>query len=98
MIVQAVFPPQYSSSIDSFKNKLVKMKRPSKPPFYFNSGCRLGQIHHARLRVQNSDLNDHLVKRHISEYPQCACGAPKEEPEHYLLFCEERKILTRTTG
>ena len=91
-----------STSIDSFKNKLVKMKRPSKPPFYFNSGCRLGQIHHARLRMQNSDLNDHLVKQHISEYPQCAYGVPKEDPEQYLLFCpkysEERKILTRTIG
>ena len=91
-----------SSSIDSFKNKLVKMKCLPKPPFYFNSGSRQGQIHHARLRMQNSDLNDYLVKRHISEYPQCACGAPKEDPEHYLLFCpkysEERKILTRTIG
>ena len=76
-----------STSIDSFKNKIIKMK----PPFYFNSGCGQGQIHHSRLR---------MVKRHISEYPQCDCGAPKEDPEHYLLFCpkysEERKILTRT--
>ena len=37
--------------------------------------------------MQTSDLNDHLVKRYISNDPSCVCGAQYENPEHYLLFC-----------
>ena len=70
-----------------FKSKLSKLKCPTKPPDYYNTGSRHGLIHHARLCMQTSDLNDHLVKRYISNDPSCVCGAQYEDPEHYLLFC-----------
>ena len=89
-----------SSSINSLKTKLIKMKSPTKPPVYYNTGSRQGQIHHARLRMESSDLNYHLVKRYISENMTCACGAVREDPEHFLLFCpkyaDDRSNLIRT--
>ena len=76
-----------STTMNIFKSKLSKLKCPTKPPDYYNTGPRQGQIHHARLRMQTSDLNDNLVKRYISNDPNCECGAQYENPEHYLLFC-----------
>ena len=76
-----------STTMNIFKSKLSKLNCPTKPPDYYNTGSRQGQIHHARLRMQTSDLNDHLVKRYISNDPSCECGAQYENPEHYLLFC-----------
>ena len=67
--------------------KLIKMKCPTKPPAYNNSGSRQGKIHHARLRMESSNLNYHSVKRYISESLTCACGAVREDPEPFLLFC-----------
>ena len=88
-----------SISVNSLKNKLNTMKRLNKPPAYYNLGSRQGQIYHARLRMQSSDLNYHKVKRHISENMTCACGATREDPKHYLLSCpkyrNERSKLTQ---
>ena len=77
---------RHSASVNSLKNKLNSIKYLNKPPVYYNSGSRQGQICHARLRMQSSDLNYHKVKRHISENMTCACGAIREDPKHYLLF------------
>ena len=88
-----------STSVNSLKNKLNSTKCPKKPPVYYNLGSRQGQIYHARLRMQSSDLNYHKVKRHISENMTCACGAIREDPKHYLLFCpkyqNDRSKLTQ---
>ena len=53
-----------ATSPESFKHKI---KKQTKPPTYYNSGTRKGQILHARLRMECSDLNHHLVIRHIQE-------------------------------
>ena len=39
--------------------------------------------------MQSSDLMYHKVKRHIYENMICACGATREDPRHYLLFCSK---------
>ena len=88
-----------STSVNSLKNKLNSIKCLNKPPVYYNSGSMQGQIYHARLQMQSSDLNYHKVKRHISENMTCACGAIREDPKHYLLFCpkyrNDRSKFTR---
>ena len=46
------------------------------PPIYFNliQTSRLGQILHARLRLECSSLNHHLYRKNLVESPLCACS------------------------
>jgi hypothetical protein len=41
-------------------------------PIYYYIGTRLGQILHARLRMQCSSLNHHLFRKNIVLYVSCA--------------------------
>ena len=67
--------------------KLIKLKNSNAPLKYYNTVPRYSQIHHARMLMESSNLNDHLVERFIKEDPSCECGAQTENPTHYLLFC-----------
>jgi hypothetical protein len=55
-------------------------------PIYYYIGTRLGQILHARLRMQCSSLNHHLFRKNIVNSPFCQCGAT-ETTAHFLLHC-----------
>lgn len=72
-----------SPSISAFKNSFHD--RDIKKPIYFYAGKRLGQILHARLRMQCS-LNLHLFVKNIIDSPNCQCGAI-ESTTHYLFHC-----------
>ena len=64
------------------------MMKNAKPPSYYNSGIRNGQVLQAKLRMECSDLNYHLVQRHIQDNSKCdQCGPISEAPAHYLLQC-----------
>ena len=52
-----------SSSVAAFKYRLNM--NISKPPRYFNCSTRMGQILHARLRLDCSSLNAHLYRKNI---------------------------------
>ena len=65
----------------------VKIQNQTKQAKHFYYGSRSGQVLHSRLRLECSNLNSHLVDRHISDNRDCACGHPKEDTEHYLLHC-----------
>ena len=72
------------TSVASFKyrlNKYLKM-----PPKYYNSGTRIGQVLHARLRMQCSSLNADLYRNNIVESPSCQCGS-FESAHHFLTAC-----------
>ena len=82
-----------STSPNSLKWALNKSLNPNKkPPNYFNTGSRKGQILLARLRMETSNLNDHMVKRYLQDNPSCDCGAQAETPSHYLLSCPKFTI------
>ena len=56
-------------------------------------------MHHARLRVGCSKLNGDLYYNlYANVEPDCLCGYPLEDAEHYLvqcpLFATEREELT----
>jgi hypothetical protein len=53
-------------------------------PIYYYIGTRLGQILHARLRMQCSSLSHHLFRKIIVNSPFCQCGAT-ETTDHFLL-------------
>ena len=81
-----------SPSLNIFKNKL-KFNLIT-PPRYYNTGKRLGQILHARLRTACSPLRQHLHSKIIVDSPYCTCGDIKDT--HYFLFvCHQFTDLRR---
>jgi hypothetical protein len=53
-------------------------------PTLFYVGSRLGQIVHARIRMECITLNSDLFRKNIVNSWRCTCGAI-ETPTHYLL-------------
>lgn len=74
-----------ASSIPEFKQSLNK-DVVKKPKLYY-IGLRKGQIFHTRMRMGCSSLNYHLRLNHIKDNSSCNCGAPVENPKHYLFEC-----------
>ena len=73
-----------ATSVASFK--FLLNRNITKPPKYYNTGSRIGQILHARLRMECSSLNAHLHKKKIIPDPSCQCGA-LESSRHYFFDC-----------
>jgi len=77
------------TSLSSFKSHL--RTRFIKHPFHYYVGSRLGQIFHARLRMECSSLNSHLYQKNIVDSPSCVCGSI-ETSEHFLFHCPRYNI------
>ena len=75
------------SSLISFKRELASHYKTPDIPMYYFCGSRLGQILHARLRMQCSSLKQHLYLKNIEPDPYCICGGV-ETTEHFLLHCK----------
>ena len=73
-----------SRSVQIIKSNLQPQNNTK--PIYYYIGTRLGQILHARLRMQCSSLNHHLFRKNIVNSPFCQCGAT-ETTAHFLLHC-----------
>ena len=75
-----------SPSLDSFKSTLKgPMKEVNKLYCY---GKRLPSIYQARMRIGCSKLNAHLCYNlHVIPSPQCQCGCPLEDPNHFFFIC-----------
>ncbi len=78
---QKSFLPSTIKAWNNLKNKSLAM------PVYYNTGKRLIQIIHANMRMESSNLQYHLFLRHLSDDPSCMCGAPVEDPKHFLMVC-----------
>ena len=72
-----------SPSVEFFKHELDN-NITKQPPYYF-SGSRLGQIYHARIRL-NRSLRCHLFQKNIIDNPVCECG-DIENTSHFFLHC-----------
>ena len=81
-----------SPSLLAFKNRINDNL--CKPPPYYNTGKRLGQIHHARLRTSCSSLRQHLFEKNIIDSPECVCGSI-EDTHHFLLVCNHYAVPRR---
>ena len=64
-------PTRNSPSLNIFKNSLKSNL--ITPPRYYNTGKRLGQIYHARLRTACRPLRQHLHSKNIVDNPYCTC-------------------------
>jgi len=84
-----------NKDLNDFKQVLIFR---SKPPKYkvFSWGGKFGNSIHTQLRLNRSQLNDHLFSIRLSPSPKCLCGAI-ENTSHFLLDCflynEERLCL-----
>lgn len=78
-----------TTSPSSFKALLNENQ--IKPPFYYNTGNRLSQILHARLR-NNCAIRAHLYNKNLIDNPYCACGQI-ETTEHFLFYCNRYSNL-----
>ena len=86
---------QTSTSLSQFKNFLKSTDHTPQPYYYL--GDRRAQIIHTRLRINMSDLNSHLVSRHISDETKCTCGYNSETPRHYLIDCPKYERARNST-
>lgn len=79
-----------SSSLNSFKQQFLNAD--SAKPSYYCVGNRLGQIYHARLRMDCSSLNSHLYRKNIVDSPNCICG-DQETTTHFFFNCPRHNAL-----
>jgi hypothetical protein len=83
-------PTRNVESLNSFKS-LINPEN-TKVPAHYYVGCRLGQLLHARLRMNCSALKAHLFIRNIVESPNCICGIT-ETVSHFLLYYPRHTFL-----
>jgi hypothetical protein len=83
-------PIRNLESLNSFKS-LINTQH-TKVPAHYYVGCRLGQILHARLRMNCSALDAHLFIRNLVESSNCICGIT-ETVSHFLLDCPRHTTL-----
>ena len=75
-----------SPTLDSFKSTVKGPKKEVNKLFSF--GKRIPSIHQARMRIGCSKLNAHLCYNlHVIPSPQCQCGCPLEDPNHFFFTC-----------
>ncbi|CAC5386838.1 unnamed protein product [Mytilus coruscus] len=85
---------RYNPSKFTLKNYINRDTK--KVPTYYNTGCRKGQILHARLRLNCSGLNEHLFQKNIVLSSLCICGQV-ESSKHYLLECHNYRLIRTQT-
>ena len=71
-------------SLPAFKRNLNKNNN-TVPQFYYD-GDRKSSVHHARLRMHCSSLNEHLFSKNIVDSPYCQCGEI-EDTYHFFFIC-----------
>ena len=87
---------QSTDSISRLKSYLVRNDY-QVPIYYYSGEHRPTQIIHCKLRNGISDLNDDMLKRHLSDNPYCQCGQGRETAAHYLLHCPRYAASRSTT-
>ena len=73
-----------SPSISSFEFQLNRDM--NKPPKYYNTGTRMGQILHTRIRLECISLNAGLYRKNIVPELTCQCGGFKSSYHFFFVF------------
>ena len=73
--------PVKGSSSKAFKKGLEDYYDNQSELIYLTLGSKLGNKLHTRIRLNSSDLNEHLVRLGKADSPRCACGATKENTD-----------------
>lgn len=75
-----------NTTLKEFKY-LYKNNFSTSPYPLYDYGRRLTQMSHTRIRVQFSNLNQHLYDHGLSNSPNCIHCAVPETPIHYFMEC-----------
>ena len=59
---------------------------------YYDTDSRIGQISHARLRMECSSLTAHLYRKNIAPSPTCSCGG-FESTCHFFFQCPNYAVI-----
>ena len=79
-------PRQIQSNSSLYQIKQHFKSKSATIPAYYYFGTRNGQVFHSRLRMQCSNLNQHLFLKNLVPSPNCSCGQV-ESNDHFLLKC-----------
>ena len=74
-----------AESITQFKKFLAM--NDVKVPLYYYINDRFSEIIHCKIRLEISDLNGDLYKRHLTLNKTCACGNEIEDAHHFFFEC-----------
>ena len=74
-----------ANSVTQFKRMLAQ--NDVKVPKLYYSENRSTEIIHCKIRLQISDLNNHLFQRYLRTDSKCDCGFKNENSKHYFFDC-----------
>ena len=80
-------PSERSPSTRNAFRRTIKQSMKNTVTTYFYSGPRKFNVVLAQMRLEFSDLNDHLYSKGCVESPLCQCGHGNETIHHYLFDC-----------
>ena len=72
-------------SLAQFK-RLLSLNDVKVPQLYYSVN-RFTEIIHCKIRLEISDLNNHLYQRHLRENSICDCGFQIENAQHFFFDC-----------
>ena len=87
-----------ANSITQFK-RMLAFNDVKVPKLYYSEN-RTTEIIHCKIRLQISDLNNHLFQRYLRADSICNCGFRNENSKHYFFDCPtytEARMLTIET-
>ena len=79
------------TSTVTFKTALTNHISVPKPPRYYGLGSKRGNRFHTRLRLGMSCLHSHQYQILKTPSPQCSCGHPQENTQHFVLHCTHHR-------
>ena len=82
-----MLPPEIRNLTDSEKFRTDISKNLPTPNVLYWYGARQSNVTHARMQMGCSELNTHLVRKHVIDSPACVCGNIYEDAYHYLFVC-----------
>ncbi len=77
---------KFKESVGNFRKQFAVERNELQVLYYY--GERWPCVHHARIRIGCSKLNNDLFNNlHVVDSPSCICGAPYENAEHFFFHC-----------
>ena len=74
-----------ANSLSQFK-RMLAYNDVTTPKIYYADNRQL-EIIHCKIRLEISDLNNHLYKRHLRDDSTCECGFQIENSKHFFFDC-----------
>ena len=95
--------PSHIKNTYDFSDFKERQSTHLKPKKLFNYGSRYSNTLHTQLRLDRSQLNEHLFSISLTNIKGCMCGHNTESTEYFLLNCflysyERNNLLSNLKG